>query len=105
MIIGTAATGLPITSAGAGVRDGEEVHLEIFANFKTNFGAVPDQVHRDPDQGHVEEEYLWQDSVEVLVQYQQEWRQHGCVPVGDLPLAHVGHHQSVGDLGPYQTKQ
>ena len=104
IIIGT-ATGLPITAATAVVGDGEEIHLEIFANFQTHFGAVPDQVGGDPYEGDVQQEYLGYDRVKVLVQYQQEWRQHGGVSVSNLSLAHVSNHQSVGDLGPYQTKQ
>ena len=103
MVVGTTA-GLPVTTATV-VGDGEEVDLQIFANFQTNFAAVPHEVNGDPDQGYVEEEDLGEDSVEVLVQYQEEGGQHGGVPVSDLSLAHVSNHESVGDLGPNEAKQ
>ena len=54
--------------------------------------------------GEVQKEPLRDESVEVLVSDEKERGEHSGVSVRDLPLAHVGHHQPVGDLGRHQPE-
>jgi len=87
-----------------GAWDTEQFYLERLADFEAHSSAVRDQVIRDVHKDGPEQPVLGHRGVEVLIEQERSWPQHGAVGVRHLVLRHVGHHQPIGDAGRHEAK-